>query len=341
MAGDGQATVMVTPGTGGGPASGYRVVASPGGASCVITAPATACVVRGLDNGTDYTFSVTAFNAAGSSESDTPSAPVRPEPAIDPTPVPLVDPPAPGQSQAMEDGQPVEVTLAPDRAGTSLQVSNGTFRLSVEGVDRRGNPVGLQNDEVLLLVDDGRARTSGSGFRPGSTVRVFLGVPVIGDGSMLRTAASPVMDLGSIAVDDLGDFLGTVRLPADMQPGDYVLQVTGVTTSNGERAVSLGVRVVDNNATITMIKGKRVSDTRRLDRVRATGTSTGVPAGTKLTVHVRLANRGAFTTTKATVIVREDGTFRWTRKVRANRPLQAYVTFTSTQSNTVRWARIR
>jgi hypothetical protein len=342
MPGDEQATVMVTPGDGGGPVDRYVVTASPGGATCTITPPARACVVRGLDNGTDYTFAVRAVNAGGSTPAPEPTDPVTPEPAIDPTPVPLVDPPAPGQTQAMEDGQPItDVTVAPDRMATGLTVSTNTFTLAVEGVDRRGRPVGLQSDRVLLMVDNGRARTQGTGFRPGSTVRVFLGVPVIGDGSMLRIGATSVMDLGRISVDDLGDFLGTVPLPADLKPGEYVLQVTGVTTSNGERAVSLGVRVVENNATITLVKGKRVSENRRLDRVRSTGTSTGVPAGTKLVPYVRFGNRGAFTQGRATIIVREDGSFRWTRKVGKTRQVQAYVTFASAQSNTVKWARLR
>jgi len=340
LAGDGRATVVVTPGSGGGEVDQYLVTASPGGQLCVITPPAVSCVVTGLTNGVAYEFSVRASNAGGSA-SDAPSAPVTPDTPIDPTPVPLVDPPAPGQSQAEEDGQPVQVEVAPDRAGTGLQVASNTFTLDLVGEDNRGNSVGLQNDAVLLLVDDGRARTSGTGFRPGSQARLFLDVPVIGDGSMLRVNAASAMDLGALTVDDLGEFAGTVRLPADLAPGEYVLQVVGVTQANGERAVSLGVRVVANDASITLIKGKRTADSRRLDRVRSTGTSVGIPAGTKLVPYFRFGKRGAFKQGKASIIVQDDGTFRWTRKVRAKRPLIAYVMFASAESNTVRWARIR
>ncbi len=340
LAGDGRATVVVTPGEGGGEVDQYLVTASPGNQLCVITAPAVSCVVTGLTNGVAYEFSVRASNAGGSA-TDAPSAPVTPDMPIDPTPVPLVDPPAPGQSQAEEDGQPVQVEVAPDRAGTGLQVASTSFTLDLVGEDNRGNAVGLQNDAVLLLVDDGRARTSGTGFRPGSQARLFLDVPVIGDGSMLRVNAASTMDLGALTVDDLGEFAGTVRLPADLAPGEYVLQVVGVTQVNGERAVSLGVRVVANDVSITLIKGKRTADSRRLDRVRSTGTSVGIPAGTKLVPYFRFSKRGAFKQGKASIIVQEDGTFRWTRKVRAKRPLIAYVTFASAESNTVRWARIR
>jgi hypothetical protein len=298
-------------------------------------------VVRGLDNGSDYTFSVTAFNAAGSSESDTPSTPVRPEPAINPTPMPVDDDLRPGQAQVMENGKPVtDVTITADRTGTSLHVRNGSFTLAVEGIDRRGNPIGLQNDDVLLLVDDGRARTSGSGFRPGSTVRVFLGTEESSP-TRSRTSAATMMTLGTVAVNDLGTFTGTLDLPAGLTPGLYVLQVAGVTAGNGERAISLGIRVLAHDTSLILIKGQRTSDTRRLDRLRATGTSLSIPTGTHLVPYYRFGNRGAFTQGKAKITVQDDGTFRWTRKVRANRPLQAYVTFASTKSNTVRWARIR
>ena len=51
--------------TNGAPISGYVVTTALGGATCVTTT--TSCVVTGLTDGTAYTFTVTATNAAGSS----------------------------------------------------------------------------------------------------------------------------------------------------------------------------------------------------------------------------------------------------------------------------------
>ena len=65
---------------GGSAVTGYTVTASsPGGGvgSCSTTG-ATSCVVSGLANGTEYTFTVVATNDAGSSVSSQPSGPVTP-----------------------------------------------------------------------------------------------------------------------------------------------------------------------------------------------------------------------------------------------------------------------
>ncbi|MGI9186547.1 MAG: fibronectin type III domain-containing protein [Gaiellales bacterium] len=79
-AGDAQATVSwAAPGSDGGAAIiSYTVTASPGGATCTATAPATTCTVTGLRNGTAYSFSVTAMNSAGTGAASSASSAVTP-----------------------------------------------------------------------------------------------------------------------------------------------------------------------------------------------------------------------------------------------------------------------
>jgi hypothetical protein len=62
---------------GGAPITQYLVTAEPGGATCASTdGLKTSCTVRGLDPGTEYTFSVTAANAKGASAASAKSAKV-------------------------------------------------------------------------------------------------------------------------------------------------------------------------------------------------------------------------------------------------------------------------
>ena len=75
--------------SGSGAISVYRVMASPGGETCFVDAPATACTVRDLLNGTPYTFRVQALNEGGWSQPATtapvtPQGPIRPRISLDP-----------------------------------------------------------------------------------------------------------------------------------------------------------------------------------------------------------------------------------------------------------------
>ena len=54
---------------GGSPVTGYRVTAQPGGVTCETAADGLACVLEALDNGTHYSVSVQAINAAGDGSS--------------------------------------------------------------------------------------------------------------------------------------------------------------------------------------------------------------------------------------------------------------------------------
>jgi YVTN family beta-propeller protein len=80
VAGDGEATITVTPPTSGGTPSSYTVTSAPGGFSCTVTG-AGSCTIPGLTNGTTYTFTATATNAAGTSAPSPESNAVTPHAA--------------------------------------------------------------------------------------------------------------------------------------------------------------------------------------------------------------------------------------------------------------------
>lgn len=100
--------------------------------------------------------------------------------------------------------------------------------------------------------------------------------------------------------------------------------------------------ITPNSTTVTLVlnKGTRVSDGRN-DRIRTTGSSVNIPAGVRLTPYIRYSGQTEFRQGKATIIVQSDGSFRWTRLIRKNRGVTAYVSWESVNSNRVTWARLR
>ena len=64
---------------GGSPVTGYTVTSSPGNKTCKTTGALT-CTVTGLTNGTPYTFTVIASNAAGPGPASDPSGAITPNP---------------------------------------------------------------------------------------------------------------------------------------------------------------------------------------------------------------------------------------------------------------------
>ena len=81
VGGDGEVTVSWTAPVPrrGSPITAYTATASPGGQTCTTTS-ALSCTVTGLENWTDYVFSVTATNSFGTGPPSTPSKAVMPYP---------------------------------------------------------------------------------------------------------------------------------------------------------------------------------------------------------------------------------------------------------------------
>jgi len=225
--------------------------------------------VTGLTNGTAYTFTATATGPGGTSAASAASSSVTPVAPITPTPAPLPAPLAPGQANLQQGGQVVPgVSVTPNQASTGLNVTGPGFTMSLQGENANGRPLALDPDGVLVLEEDRTLRTSGTGFFPGSQVDLYADPTVVGDGSMLRVGAGATY-LGTVSVDSLGDFDGTVIIDPSLGVGDHVVQAIGVTQSNQERAMSLGVRIKEKQAS-------RPGPVRDLKLVSKTSTSAKV-----------------------------------------------------------------
>lgn len=91
---------------------------------------------------------------------------------------------------------------------------------------------------------------------------------------------------------------------------------------------------------LTLNQGVRAADGRH-DRITTTGSSLNVPAGVRLTPYIKYTGQPSFKRGKATITVQSDGSFDWSRQIRKDRGLTAYVAWEDVESNRVFWARVR
>ena len=256
-----------------------------------------------------------------------------PPPAPDPVPVPPLEP---GGSYLTVDGVPQKVEVKPNPQSTGVDITGDDFSMNLQGLDGQGQPLKLAPDGVLILNADRQLQTSGTGFMATSEVDLYLDPPTV----VTRSARSDMGTyVGTVTTTSAGTFSGTATLPPGIAPGDHVVQAVGLSKTGAVRAMSLGVRV-EPSASLTLDQGTRKADGRH-DRIRTTGSSTGIPAGTKLTPYIRYSGQSSFSQGKASIVVQTDGTFRWTREIRKDKDVTGYVAWTDVESNRVTWVKIR
>jgi hypothetical protein len=259
-------------------------------------------------------------------------------PAPDPQPVP--GPIQPGDSVLQVNGAvDPNVTVDPNTGDNGLVITGDGWTMNLDGLGPDGRPLSLGANGALRLQSEREVETDGTGFLPSSAVDLYIDPPaLVTDAARVpRTATPESIFIGTLRTDARGSFRGTATLPADIAPGEHVLQAVGFSPAGQSRALSLGV-IVD--PWIVLDQGTRGTE-GRLDRIRTTGTTAGLEAGTRLTPWIRYSGQRGFQQGRSTIRVQEDGTFRWTRKIRANRSLTAYVSYTDIASNRVRWAKVR
>ncbi|MDQ1683759.1 MAG: hypothetical protein QOC82_496 [Frankiaceae bacterium] len=163
-AADSRATVTWTaPASNGSPITGYTVTAAPGGATATVAGTVTSATVTALANGTAYTFTVTATNAAGTSATSTPSSSVTP---LGPPGAPTaVTASARNQSAVVSWAAPINNGGQPI-TGYTVQTTPGSTSISVDGATTSTTVTGLTNGTAYTF---NVTATNTNGTGPGAT----------------------------------------------------------------------------------------------------------------------------------------------------------------------------
>ena len=135
----------------------------------------------------------------------------------------------PTQSLAFENGSPVGVGLVPTEEQSGYILSGDGWQVELEATDSSGSPLKLDESGNIILNDDRFVEFSGTGFAPGSLVKVWL--------------FSDPAELSQLTADSNGSFTGRALVPSATPVGEHTIQLNGISKDGQLRSVALGVVV--------------------------------------------------------------------------------------------------
>ena len=173
--------------TGGLPVTRYVATSSPDGLTCETTE--LECEVRGLSNGTTYTFEVVAFNAVGAGVTSAPSTPAQL----------LAVPTAPQSVKARSTGTRATISWKPPRSSGGLKVKRyvvtmSSGRQACRTTKRTCSVTGLTRgrDHTFYV----RAETKKGKGTPGQSNTISIAAVSSGPAPSQPAPSKPTQDLG-------------------------------------------------------------------------------------------------------------------------------------------------
>lgn len=234
---------------------------------------------------------------------------------------------APGGSSLLIDGRPATgLVVAPNGSANELEARGPGFTMTVQGQSTGGRPVALGQSGALRVGTGGRVESRGTGFRSGSQVGVFVD-PSTAPTRLRKTPRAAGTSVGTLTVNGLGAFDGTVTLPANLAPGSHVLQIVGQAPDGSTRAVNLGIEVVQQPGTVTISASRRDKSGQV---VTISGRVTGIDAST-VVPYVRSGKNPKPSAVTTRPVVAADGTFTW--RLRNPSTVTVFVTAGGVRSN--------
>lgn len=136
---------------------------------------------------------------------------------------------SPAESLAYENGEPVLIELVRTDEENGYVLRGDGWEVALEATDSSGSPLLLDESGNIILNNDRVVQFSGTGFAPGSPVKVWL--------------FSEPTALSDVIADASGNFVGQAQLPEGIPTGEHTLQLNGLTDDGQFRSVALGVVV--------------------------------------------------------------------------------------------------
>jgi hypothetical protein len=233
--------VTFTPaGSGGAPVSGYKYSLDGGTSWSVglLADTSSPLVIYGVENDVPHQVAIRAVSAAGDGE---PSASMPGTAAAAPVDGPGHDADGtlpeldPGLAGALVNGTTVGVSSGASGDVWRVATSQASVTLAAFDADSLSVPI-VDGSSSFEGIRGGYVMAEGAGFKPGSTVNVWL-------------FSMPVL-LGVQTVKSDGTFSAMLALPSTTPAGQHTIQVNGLTASSETLSASMGVRVASARSTL-------------------------------------------------------------------------------------------
>ncbi len=136
--------------------------------------------------------------------------------------------------------------LVPNGQDTGWIASMGNFQLAVSMEKADGAPERMSSAGEMQAIQGGRIVVAGSGYLGSSVVEVFMIANPSRNGFLSsRASVSGAVYLGQAQINAAGDLSHTFFVPVGMIPGQYVLQINGISPTNDSLSVNLAARVLE------------------------------------------------------------------------------------------------
>jgi hypothetical protein len=151
---------------------------------------------------------------------------------------PVVDKVAAGQTAVQVDGVKTDATVT--RENNQMVVNAGSLSATLSGLDKAGKTSPLDSDGNIHLAGGDVIKISVGGFKPGTTVEVWL--------------FSTPTKLGSVVVGADGTVTGAYKLPFGTKSGSHRVVITARMANGKPTTFTLGILVGDISTTSTLTR---------------------------------------------------------------------------------------
>jgi len=143
-----------------------------------------------------------------------------------------------GNVSVLVNGATTTANLQPNTTNTGYVLTAPGWTLNLLPLDSSGNPVPLNGNSQIVLATNRLVGVAGDGFKPNSTVNVYI-------------FSTPTL-LGTVTTDAQGKFKANFPVASDINTGNHVIQVNGYSPKDEVRSASVGLLVEATSSTSTI-----------------------------------------------------------------------------------------